>query len=92
MEMAKDLSSELGYTEKANAEYTIRQESRLVKLQFRKQKRKYKRKTYEYERVSLNFPAESTQTLQPLRDKQLNLSVTKKDEKYHVTLSDKERK
>ena len=62
----------------------------MVKLQFRKQKRRYKRKTYEYERVSLQFPAESTETFQPLRGKQLNLDVTVHGEKYNVALSDKE--
>jgi len=62
----------------------------LVKLQFSKTKRHYKHKTYEYERFSLHFPIESNKTLQPLRDKQLKITVTKQDGTYNVSLSNSE--
>ena len=62
----------------------------MVKLQFRKQKRRYKRKTYEYERISLHFPRETNQTLQSLWNKQLRLKVTEKDGAYNVSLTDTE--
>ena len=61
----------------------------MVKLQFKKNRIRYKRKTYEYERVTLNFPMENNQTLQPLRDKELKIKVTNKNGTYNVSMADK---
>ena len=58
----------------------------MVKLQFRKAKRTYKRKTYEYERVSLNFPTEFTEIFQGLRNKETKLAVTKQGKTYNISL------
>ncbi len=69
----------------------MHQEGRLatVKLQFTKRKRQYKRKTYEYERISLHFPPKYNTTLQALRDKQLKISVTAQGSIITVSLSEK---
>ena len=60
----------------------------LVKLQFRKTNRPYKHKTYQYERVSLNFPAKLTHVFLDLRDKEVKVAVTKQEKNYHICLTE----
>ena len=59
-----------------------------MKLQFRKQKRTYKRRTYQYERVSLNFPAQLTWVLKDLKNKEVQVAVTKQAKNYHISLTE----
>ena len=60
----------------------------LVRLQFRKANRLYKHKTYQYERVSLNFPAKLTNVFLDLRDKEVKVAVTKQAETYWISLTE----
>ncbi len=62
----------------------------MVKLQFRKAKRTYKRKAYEYERVSLNFPTEFTEIFQALKDKEVKIAVTKQGKTYNISLTEED--
>lgn len=62
----------------------------MVKLQFRKAKRTYKRKTYEYERVSLDFPAALSGILESLREKEVRVELSKQGKTFNVILTEED--
>ena len=61
---------------------------KMVKLQFRKIRIRYKRKAYEYERIILIFPSNSNSLLKSLRGKQLNIKVTQQEKDFVISLSE----
>ena len=61
---------------------------KMVKLQFRKIKIRYKRKAYEYERVVLIFPRNSNSILKSLRGKKLNIKISQQENSYIISLSE----
>ncbi len=60
----------------------------MVKLQFRKIKIPYKRKTYEYEIIILTLPRNSNAVLKSLRGKNLNIKVFHQEDSYIISLSE----
>ena len=60
----------------------------MVKLQFRKISIPYKRKTYEYEIIVLTLPRNSNTVLKSLRGKKLNITVTRQEDSYIISLSE----
>lgn len=61
-----------------------------MKLQFRKAKRTYKRKTYEYERVSLDFPTALNEILECLRDKEVRVELSKQGKTFNLILTEED--
>lgn len=62
----------------------------MVKLRFDKSKRRYmnNKRIYEYDRITLVFPRQYHNMLKHFRDKQLSISVTRKDRSLDVSLSE----
>jgi len=61
---------------------------KMVKLQFRKIRIRYKRKAYEYERIVLIFPRNTHNILKALRGKQLKIKVTQQEKDFVISLSE----
>ena len=62
--------------------------AKMVKLQFRKIRIRYKRKAYEYERIVLILPRNTNDVLKVLRGKQLSIKVTQQENNYIISLSE----
>jgi hypothetical protein len=64
----------------------------MVKLGFYVVEKCYKNRVYKHELVLLRFPKELHEILRCLRDKQLEIKVTREENTTHITLIDKQEK